>query len=351
MDNLDGVDAVADLLIGDDDGTHNEAGAEIPHDQVEEEEELEGQAEEQEPGGEEIQDDGSDDDSSDESGGTWSSALGLEEADSTLLNIDEDGGFAGVNVQVNGKKEVLQLKDLVHGYQSNKSNTEKSQSLSAERTEFEGIRNNVIESYTTKLQEVGKVTEYLHTLLMGDYEATNWDALRAEDPANYAAAKQDYESRKSDINEIYNVISQTLKDEKASNEGKRNQVNSDRLNGEMSKVVENNPEWSDQKVLKNAFVEMSDFVSSYGISEQEFSMVQDARHIELIKDAMAYRKGKEVESKRVKHKIPGYQKKKSGRSKVSKVDQKLKQLSNLAASTKGSDRKDAQVDAIAQLFI
>ena len=84
---------------------------------------------------------------------TWGKVLGVED---TKLAFDEDGNLKGIKVKVDGEESTLPLKDLIVGYQNNKSNTIKSQQLAEQRKEFESVRNFTIEEYTKKLEDITK---------------------------------------------------------------------------------------------------------------------------------------------------------------------------------------------------
>ena len=98
--------------------------------------------------------------------------------------------------------------------------------------------------------------------------------------------------------------------------------------------------------MQSDIAEMGNFVArSYGIHPDEFAMLNDARHIEILKDAMAYRKGKTVSQQKVQN-VPKFQK--PGRA--SKPMSKLTQLTLSAKKATGSKQRDLQSAAIAELL-
>ena len=94
---------------------------------------------------------------------------------------------------------------------------------------------------------------------------------------------------------------------------------------------------------------MSSFVlETYNIPPDLFNGINDARFVEVVKDAMAYRNGKQVTQKKLKQNLPKFQKGKNGtkRKQVSKLDK----LTKAAKASSGGQRRDLQVDAVAELL-
>jgi hypothetical protein len=87
---------------------------------------------------------------------------------------------------------------------------------------------------------------------------------------------------------------------------------------------------------------------SYGISNEDFANVKDARVIEIVKDAMKYRMGKKVTEKKISQPILKFQKP-SGKPVNQKS--KLDQLTKVAKSAKGFNKKNAQTAAITELLL
>jgi len=340
--DVSATDEIADLLVGGDE-TDTGDEADIETDEADESTEVEESNEETEESDE-------DEESSDEESGeddTWATALGVDDSN---ISINEDGDLSGINVKIDGKSSTVQIKDLIMGYQTNKHNTNTSQSLASEKQEFEVHREKAVTRYNTKLEDLNKLTEYMQNTLMGEFNGVDWQTLRTSDPAEYAAAQQDFSKRQEDIQSIFAAIS----DERTTESDKASQLNQQRTNDflklEMVKVIDSNPEWKEPAKLQQAFADMGTFVNeSYGISPDEFNRINDARHIELVKDAMAYRNGKKILAKGPKAKLPKYQK--SRKSTTSKKVSKLDRLTKAASHSTGSAKKGAQTDAIAALLM
>jgi hypothetical protein len=277
---------------------------------------------------------------------TWGKALGLDE--STIV-LDEEGNLKGVKVKVDGEEQSVDLKELVSGYQYNKYNTQKSQALAEEAKQFKEKIDLVGKSYAEKVDSLEKATAYVKSQFLKQYDDVNWSLIRQQNPAEYAALVQDYQMQSAEFDRILEIVSSTKTEEleKQKKEFKENQQQYFKKQIELT--LQKNPEWNDPKALKNALEDLNSFIGeAYGFTPDEFSSINDHRMIEIIKDAMKFRRGiKEAEKKIVQQK-PNFQKQTSSkRSNVSNLDKLIKR----AVTSTGTQKRVAETDAIAQLLI
>lgn len=282
----------------------------------------------------------------DEQDVTWASALGVADED---LVLDEEGNFKGVKTKVNGKEAVVQLKDLIGGYQFNAANTQKAQILAEERRQFDQVRSTVAQEYTKKLDDVAKLTELLSNRFMSDYNNIDWVRLRTERPGEYAALQQDFNARRGELETIFSAINEDQSLHHQSITEEQQQQWNNHLAAQAQQVIDNNPEWRDVSKFKTAMTDFEQFVQeAYGFSPEEFHSVYDARLIELIKDAQKYRSGKQKIAQNKVEKVPTFQKKGlKTPAKTSTLDKLVKQ----AKSAKGYHKRTAETNAIAALLL
>jgi hypothetical protein len=241
------------------------------------------------------------------------------------------------------------LPTLIAGYQTTKSYTQKTQALAEERKSFEAIRGQASDEYIGKLTTVDKLAAHLQQKLIGEFQNIDWQQLRVENPGEYAALVQDYNLRQAEMDKVFAAIEQ----EKTSELGKKQEVvtvaSKEYLTNQAAKLIENNPEWADSSKLKVAFEGIEKFLGeAYGFTSQEFAGVQDARLIELAKDAKAYRELKDISSKKSVKDLPKFQKSAGNNAKQLT---KLEKLMKTAKSATGTKKREAQTNAIAELII
>lgn len=329
------VDAIADLLVGDDE---NEEGTETEQEsndagdgESEGSNEGEGEEDEQEAGEEDA---------------TWSSVLGV---DDSQVVVDEKGNLQGVQVKIDGEVSTVSVKDLIAGYQTNKYNTQKSQALSQEKKEFEQVRAEVSKAYLDRLATAEKLTELLDQSLMGEYNKIDWQTLRVQNPAEYAAAIQDFQARKGQIEAIKTAISQEAQTTNQEHQQEIMQRQSAFMSDQYQRVLANNPDWKDQNKMVSELREMGEVVATaYGITPEEFAAVSDARYVEILKDAVAYRKGKQLGKQKLKT-VPKFVKQQGAKPK--KPMDKFTRLKLNARKATGHNQRELQADAIAELLM
>jgi hypothetical protein len=336
------VDQIANLLSGE---PEKES---VKKPEIEESEEADTQPDDS------TQDDGDDTDSeetddveetdSDEDV-TWANTLGIDEKNVVL---DEEGNLAGINVKVDGKVSTVGVKDLIAGYQSNKSNTNKSKQLADERRDFDNIKNAVANEYVSKIETVNKLTQHLKDTLMGSYKDVDWNRLRVDNPGEYAAMVQDFNLRNNEIEQISNAVNNEMQGIGQQLTAEQQAIQQEYIKAQADKVLEKNPSWAKPEVFKKALADMTEFVAdAYGFSPEEFGGIQDARMLEVVKDAMKYRSSAKNVKTKLDVQLPKYQK---SSGKTTKSVTKLDKLTKIAKSSNGYQKRNAETDAIAELL-
>ena len=341
----DQADAIAELLVGDDE----------PKTEEEEAEETQSQASNQDDGEESNEESEADDGEeettleavAEEDEPTWESTLGAEEGQ---LAFDEEGDIAGFNIKVNGESETVDVKTLIAGFQNNKSNTTKSQAHAESVKAFEVQKEQVEQAYASKLESVDALTKHFEKQLISEFDGVDWDKLRANDPAEYAAARQDFSTKAGELQSIQEAI---ISDRETANKEVLEQGSAKAMEYRKTQfdlMIDKNPTWSDKVVLEKAHDEYRGFVKeNYGFHDQEFDQVFDARLIELIKDAKKYHEGIKVAAKKIQKAVPKFQKSKGGgvKPKVSK----LEKLTAASRKAQGTEKRDLQQSAVAELLL
>lgn len=339
--SLDPVDEIAQLLSGDESEDTTEEPEAVQQALAEEE------PSEEIPESEESEEDQPDDsqETDEESDESIAALLGL--ADDQVI-ADDDGNLSFVT-KINGKVNHVPLQDLVAGYQYNKANEEKAHTLSNERKAFDEQRAAEFERLKTSMDQAEGLVMVMHNEAMRDYEATKWDELRQYDPGEYAAKQADFQRRQQELQQASTYI-QSMRNEQAEKLQAEREESIGRIVAEqMGIMVDNNPDWRDDNVRQKAMKELQDFtVEQYGFDPNEFYQNRDARVVEIVKDAMAYRKGLKVASKKRKA-PPKLQRAKNGQFKSGKVS-KLDKLTRAIGKSKGHNKRDLQAAAVAELL-
>lgn len=355
--NVDKISQMAQILMGEDEAPAKKAppkkqddkeGSTQSESSNEEGETDEGETDESEEEGEENGEEGEEEDAdAQEEELSWGKVLGIDES---KIALSDDGEILGINVKIDGKIDTVPVSDLIAGYQTNKSNTNKAQNLAAERKQFEEARHSVAVEYQQKLDEVQKLTGHLENNLLKEFQGINWEQLRYANPAEYAAMVQDFQLRQNEIERVKSAIETERSVEQQKLQGQSQAQMNEYLKTQVEKVIEKNPTWAKPEVFKKALGEFETFIEeAYGFSKGDFANIQDARIFEVLKDAKAYREGKKVAENKITKPVPKFQKS-SGKPVRKKT--KLEILTQQAKNAKNtSAKRDLQTSAIAELLL
>lgn len=345
-DGVDPNDEIANLLAGVSDNPDENSGEdaeENAEDQDDNSTDTDDESDQKPDNGQSTKDENAEGDEDDR---TLSELLGLDESQ---VSVNEDTGDLLITADVNGVKTSVSFKEVLGGYQTQKAFTEKSQALAKERKEFETAAQSKIREVHESLNLGTALINQLQQELMAEYQATNWDELRRTDPAEYAARQQDQQARYNKVMGMHSQVKQQQEQLQVHQQQEHGQQEQAMLRKQQDLMLESIPEWNDPAKMKSGVAEIREFLAdSYGFSDEEIAFVVDARQVNIVRDAMAYRKGKKVADKKVKTPIPAIKKPKSSapRKKFTKLDK----LTKAAKASKGADRKRIEIDAVAELL-
>ena len=346
------TDQIAQLLIDDDEEQFDASEQASAADEGSQEEEPELALEE----GEEVEDgdeqeapereDGAEDQEGEDV--TWASALGVDES---KLVLDDDGNFTGVTVKVDGKEDNVDLNTLIAGYQTAKSTTQKSQALAEEKRRIEQQSTEMVGAFQQKLQQAEDFTQLLRSKLQSDYENIDWARLRAEQPAEYAAIQMDKQARERDIEQMVMAIQQNRQAADDAAEQQQKAAKAEFYREQANRTLEMFPEWKDEEKVQADFSAMRSYIEPFGFTAKEFGEIEDPRVFALLKSVITQEEAKKTAAKKVEvaTKTPHFRK--STRSRNGRKVTKLDQLVKRAHSAKGSQKRAAQSDAIAELLL
>jgi len=348
----DPVDAIASLLTGDaDEG--DEAQADPTPEQTHETAEVEDLEDEEtlsdEPNeDEEVDESNEEDDTDDEEEPDLASMLGIDESQ---LSVTDDGDFK-VNIKVDGKAGQVSLKEIIKGYQSESSNTHKSMALADDRKEFESVATAKVKEIQQSLERNMNLAKILEQEIMADFEKVDWDDLRQYDPAEWTAKRQEMSTKYNKVQRLQQELGQQATANAETMKGENDAKQAEYIKGQYESMLELNPSWSDDTKFHKDMGTLRDFAKeTYGFSEADMDSVVNAGVIEALKDAQSYRKGSKVAQKKLKAKLPKMQKRGKGGRYVKTKTSKLDKLTKAVKTAKGTDKRDLQTDAIAELLL
>ena len=235
---------------------------------------------------------------------TLAAALGLPE---DALEYDDEGNVV-FNAVIDGEATKVKMQDLVKSYQLEGHVNKKSMQLESDRREFETTRDKAYDHLTQKITVANNLIGAVEQQLIGELKNIDWDTLRATDPAEWAATRQYYTERvqwleqlKTQTGSMQNGLTE---EQQKAQQDKYNAF----MQGEVQKMIQDNPAWKDQAVMAKEVGEVGKFlVDKYGFTPDEIANHMDARMMRMVRDAMQFANGKDtLKTKKVPDNVPKF---------------------------------------------
>ena len=180
-----------------------------------------------------------------------------------------------------GEEAEVTLEELTKGYSRQADYTRKTQETAAIRKEAVEKR----DQYLHGLKELEAVVAAVRP------EEPDWQKLRAENPAEYAALREDFKQYEDRLAAVRRRVTEIEQEQQA----EANKALEQYAQAEYERLLQVYPEWKDPSVRENARKELWEFAQeAYGLSPEELSQVVDHRLIRVLRDA---HKGRSVEAK------------------------------------------------------
>jgi len=289
----------------------------------EKQEETEAEEEESDEEDETSSSEEDDEDGLELTGDEFATMLGI---DSKNLVINEDGSIA-LRTKAGEEEENVTIDALIKSYQTDKHVTQKSQAVSEAQKAFEQERIDYVNQATERLNQAAGLVQVLEKQMLGDIQSVDWEQLRINDPAEYAARRQELSDKQSSIDQMKGQLQQGVKsitaEQQQEMDAKRNQL----LEAEGEKLLAAIPEWNNPDVASSEKSAIGEFmVKKYGFTDKDIEAITDHRAILIVRDAMKYQESK---------------------SKVSVAEKKVRKLPKISRPGKNKKQttKDSKVKA------
>lgn len=249
-----------------------------------------------------------------------------------------------------GVKAQVTLDELSRGYSREADYTRKTESLAAQRRELaaerEGVQQAVENERAQYAQSLAQMSQALGNEISGGQEI-DWDTLKEEDPIEFATQWADHQ-RKTEQFRNSQVQLQQMNQEQQQQQQHQYQVGLEDQARQLKEII---PEFRDEASAKKLQTDMRSFLtSSYGgFTEQEINQIADARHVQLINDAMKWR-GLQSSKVKVEKKVIKLPKVVKGSAQKGRTDVDAEQMAAKMKRARQSGHVDDAAAAIADLI-
>ena len=229
-------------------------------------------------------------------------------------------------VKVNGKEVEVTQDELLDGYSRTSDYIQKTQVLSEQRKKVEDeltATQQERQRYTQALEQLEESTDYE----IAQLKSQDLEKLKEEDPLAYMQRKDALRDLEENKIKIANQKAKAQEAEQKEMQSKLMQQREEQL----KILTEKLPEWNDPEKGTKLKSDIKNYAMAKGFSEQEISMLIDARSIQVLHDAMKYENLLNAKIANKKKKVvPKVQKPGTSTSKGEVKSERVRQLKSKA---------------------
>jgi hypothetical protein len=190
-----------------------------------------------------------------------------------------------VTAKIDGKEMQVPLADVLKSYQleghvNNKSIEVSNQkaALEQERVQWQQATQQVFHQH----QAMGNLALQM---LNHDYQKIDWNGLRANNPAEFAALQTEFGQRQQQIQGFLQQVDQARQQETL----QQQQIQQQSLAQENDRLMNARPEWRNPDAFTKDRDQMTQYARSLGFKDAELSQIYDHRIMLVMHDAARYR--------------------------------------------------------------
>lgn len=258
-------------------------------------------------------------------------ALGFDDAD---VSVDDDGNLL-VRVKVDGEETWAKPADIRKGYQLEGHANKKSMEASERQKALDAQKEQLQNEHKAHLERASQVVALAAQELQGEFAKVNWDQLRADDPQEWVAKRQEFADRENRIRAAW----QGLEQEKGKLTEAQKAQAAEYLKAEQQRLRAAIPDWSDDTKFDAGKREIATYLKASGFTDEQVKGVSDHRAILMARKAMLYDQlqSKKPEITKQLKKVPKLVKAGQARSQQERSTEKLKQARKGLAAGKPRD--------------
>lgn len=186
----------------------------------------------------------------------------------------------------NGQSRVLTAQEAKDLAEKGFDYTQKAQALAEERRAIAAMRQAVAaqaQLHPQHLDAIADVKAYERALQA--YKDVNWVQKSIDDPIGYPQERARYDQLRDGYQRAAEQA-QAIGSQMSQLEA---HTRHEQLRAEYAKAVNAVPAWKDPAKFKNDTQAMREYLAEFGYGEDEMSAVIDHRHLQILRDAVAYR--------------------------------------------------------------
>jgi len=190
-----------------------------------------------------------------------------------------------VTAKIDGKETQVPLADVLKSYQLEGHVNNKSIELSNQKAQFEQEQQAVRQAFQQQLQQNQQLGNLAMQMLNHDYQKIDWNNLRVNNPAEFAAQQAEFQQRQAGI---HNYLAQ-IQQQTAVEAQQQQQTMQQQLAAENERLMSARPEWRDQQAFAKDREQIAQYARNAGFKDAELSQIYDHRYMLILHDAARFR--------------------------------------------------------------
>lgn len=261
-----------------------------------------------------------------------------------LFGVDEDrtkivDGELFVETVVDGAKEWVKSSELVKDYQLAKHTTQKSMELAEQRKSWEAQAQQAQQAMVAKFQEAQQLATFLEQQVLSEFQGIDWNQMERDDPTQFVIQRQKFAERAQAIENSKTAVTAQQQEITQRQQAEMQQQEQAFLQAEMTQAIADYPAWQDATVMQKDIDSIKSGMLEYGYTSDDFAGVTDHRQIAILRDALAYRAGKQaVTAKKAKKSVPKFQQ--PGRKREANASARKSKQAKMAKLKRSGSPKD-----------
>ena len=199
-------------------------------------------------------------------------------ADQDLFSLKD--GQVQVRTKVDGEVSDKSLSDLLKGYQLQKHTTQKSMELADERKQWEEQRQTQEQQLQQQFALANQLLQTESQEIQKRYAEIDWNKLRAEDPAQYAAFQADYGREMATVQQRQQQLYQAAQQTQQEQATKMQEQYTELRKAELQKLY-NAMQWTPETAGEKVKPISQYLVGKAGYTPQQLEHIFDHRFVML----------------------------------------------------------------------
>lgn len=190
-----------------------------------------------------------------------------------------------VTTKVDGVEKQVPLADVLKSYQLEGHVNNKSIELSNQKTAFEQKLNEWSQANQQAIQQHQMMAQTAIQMLNHDYQKVDWNTLRTQNPAEFAALQTEFQQRQAQIGQFAQQVQMMAQHEEQQKQLALHQT----LAKENDQLMNARPEWRNPDAFNKDRDQMKQYARSLGFQDAELNAIYDHRYMLILHDAARFR--------------------------------------------------------------